>query len=175
MLLFWGPGRPGDARALTPTTTRHSVHRVSMAQSRWRCKRWRGPSRSHGRPSTPSIWCPWLRVMPSQCTRRCERYGWITAAISSTALVPGLRGPGLRGLHGAGRPSCSTPGGVRCDSARRGSNSSTRRLIYERSNRPTAANRAEETLRATPGAFVVAEWTAAPLKTDQALVRNARV
>ena len=42
---------------------------------------------------------------------------------------------------------------------------------YERSNRPTAANRAEETL----GAFVVAEWKAAPLKTDQALVRNARV
>ncbi len=48
-------------------------------------------------------------------------------------------------------------------------------MRYERSNRPTAANRAEETLRVTPGAFVVAEWTAAPLKTDQALVRNARV
>ena len=45
----------------------------------------------------------------------------------------------------------------------------------EPSNRPTAANRAEETLRATRGAFVVAEWTVAPLKTDQALVRNARV
>lgn len=35
----------------------------------------------------------------------------------------------------------------------------------------TAANRAEETL----GGLTVAEWKAAPLKTDQALVRNARV
>ena len=42
---------------------------------------------------------------------------------------------------------------------------------HERSNRPTAAIRAEETL----GAFVVAEWHVAPLKTDQAMVRNARV
>jgi len=45
---------------------------------------------------------------------------------------------------------------------------------YERSNRPTAANRAEETLR-VPRAVVVAKWMAAPLKTDQAMVRNARV
>jgi len=44
----------------------------------------------------------------------------------------------------------------------------------ERSNRPTAANRAEETLR-VPRAVVVAKWMAAPLKTDQAMVRNARV
>jgi len=42
---------------------------------------------------------------------------------------------------------------------------------FERSNRPAAANRAEETLRA----FVLAKWSAAPLKTDQAMVRNARV
>ena len=41
----------------------------------------------------------------------------------------------------------------------------------ERSNRPAAANRAEETM----GGFVVAKWRAAPLKTDQAMVRNARV
>ena len=40
----------------------------------------------------------------------------------------------------------------------------------ERSNRPAAANRAEETM----GGFVVAKWNAAPLKTDQAMVRNAR-
>jgi len=42
---------------------------------------------------------------------------------------------------------------------------------YERSNRPTAANRAEETL----GAFAVAQWNVAPLKTDQPMVRTARV
>ena len=42
--------------------------------------------------------------------------------------------------------------------------------MNERSNRPAAANRAEETL----GGLAVAEWKAAPLKTDQALVRNAR-
>jgi cytosine/uracil/thiamine/allantoin permease len=39
------------------------------------------------------------------------------------------------------------------------------------SNRPTAANRAEETLPA----FVVAEWNAVPPKTDKAMVLNARV
>jgi membrane protein len=33
---------------------------------------------------------------------------------------------------------------------------------YERSNRPAAANRAEETM----GGFVVAKWSAVPLKTD---------
>ena len=41
---------------------------------------------------------------------------------------------------------------------------------YERSNRPTAENRAEETLRA----FVVAKLSAEPLKTDQAMVLYAR-
>ena len=42
---------------------------------------------------------------------------------------------------------------------------------YERSNRPTAENRAEETLCA----FVVAKLSAEPLKTDQAMVLYARV
>ncbi len=42
---------------------------------------------------------------------------------------------------------------------------------YERSNRPTAANRAEETLFP----FGVAELSAVPLKTDQTMVLNARV
>ena len=41
----------------------------------------------------------------------------------------------------------------------------------ERSNRPTAENRAEETLCA----FVVAKLSAEPLKTDQAMVLYARV
>ena len=44
-------------------------------------------------------------------------------------------------------------------------------MAYERSNRPTAANRAEETLCA----FGVAELSAVPLKTDQAMVLNARI
>ena len=42
---------------------------------------------------------------------------------------------------------------------------------YERSNRPTAASRAEETLCV----FGVAKWNAEPLKTDQTMVRTARV
>ena len=42
---------------------------------------------------------------------------------------------------------------------------------FERSNRPAAANCAEETLRA----FVVAKWEAALRKTDKTMVRNARV
>ena len=40
----------------------------------------------------------------------------------------------------------------------------------ERSNRPPAENRAEETLCA----FVVAKWRAEPLKTEQAMVLYAR-
>ena len=42
---------------------------------------------------------------------------------------------------------------------------------YERSNRPTAENRAEETLCA----FVVAKLSAEPLKTEQTMVLYARV
>jgi hypothetical protein len=42
---------------------------------------------------------------------------------------------------------------------------------YERSNRPAAANRAEETM----GGFAVAKWNAALQKTGKAMVRNARV
>ena len=42
---------------------------------------------------------------------------------------------------------------------------------YERNNRLAAANRAEE----IRSAFGVAKWNAVPLKTDQTLVRSARV
>jgi hypothetical protein len=45
------------------------------------------------------------------------------------------------------------------------------RLTFERSNRPAAANRAEE----TKGGFAVAKWNAALRKTGKAMVRNARV
>ena len=41
----------------------------------------------------------------------------------------------------------------------------------ERSNRPAAANRAEE----TRVGVIVAWWKAVPLKTDVAMVRTARV
>jgi len=44
-------------------------------------------------------------------------------------------------------------------------------MAYERSNRPTAANRAEETW----GGYVVARWNAALRKTGQTMVRSARV
>jgi hypothetical protein len=41
---------------------------------------------------------------------------------------------------------------------------------WSTSNRPVAANRAEE----TRGPWAVAEWDAAPLKTDQSMVPAAR-
>ena len=44
-------------------------------------------------------------------------------------------------------------------------------MTCERGNRPTAANRSDETLPA----FVVEDSIAVPLKTDKAMVINARV